>query len=118
MAKYKNIGELVAAFRKEHGMTQEDLACKININRASVAKIENSQRAVSLGEAIQLGKVFGISVDSLLNCINDEVGTENDSFVMAFRSKGIMSEQDLEEIREVEMLVDALNTQAQIYRGE
>lgn len=118
MLKFRNIGELVVAFRKENKMTQEDLAGRLNINRAAVAKIENSQRAVSLDEAIQLGRIFGISVDTLFSYIDDEVEVENNSFVMAFRSKGIMSEDDLEEIREVEMLVDALHTQAQIYRGE
>lgn len=118
MLKFKNIGELVAVLRKDNKMTQEELAGKLNINRAAIAKIENSQRAVSLDEAIQLGKIFGISVDTLFSYIEDDIEEENHSFVLAFRSKGIMSEQDLEEIREVEMLVDALHTQAQIYGGE
>lgn len=118
MLKFRNIGELVVTFRKDNKMTQEELAGQLNINRAAIAKIENSQRAVSLDEAIQLGKIFGISVDTLFSYIEDEDEVENHSFVMAFRLKGIMSEQDLEEIREVEMLVDALYTQAQIYRGE
>ena len=117
MSRFNNIGELVAVFRKENSMTQEELAGRLDINRASVAKIESSQRAVSLDEAIQLGRIFGVSVDTLFSYIEDTVSAENNSFVMAFRSKGIMNEQDLEEIREIEMLVDALHTQAQIYRG-
>ena len=118
MLKFKNIGEFVATFRKENNMTQEHLASMLGINRAGIAKIENSQRAVSLEEAIQLGKIFGISVDTLFSYIDDKSEVENNSFVMAFRAKGIMDEKDLEEIREVELLVDALHTQAQIYRGE
>jgi len=118
MLKFKNIGELVATFRKDNGMTQEELASKININRASVAKVESSQRAVSLYEAIKISKVFGVSVDTLFSFIENNSIEDDNSFVMAFSSKGIIGKEDLKEVKQIELLVDALYTQEHIYRGE
>lgn len=115
---YKNFGELVAALRKENGLTQKQLAKRLEINRATLAKIENSQRAVSLDEATQFASVFGISLDTMLSSISESENNGNTSFVMAFRSKGILDEEDMKEIKSIELLVDALALQEQIYRSE
>lgn len=117
--KFNNIGEVISSLRKQMGITQEELGNRIRLNRVAIAKIENSQRALSLEEAVNISKVFSIDVDSLFGYMNDaeDEKTEDESFVMAFKSKG-MEEKDLLEIKRIELLMDALRTQKEIFRGE
>lgn len=117
MMGLNNIGAVICSFRKQEGMTQKELGDRVGLNRVTIAKIENNQRALSLEEAINISKVFSIDVDSLYSYVID---TENNKveepFVMAFKTKG-MDDKDLLEIRRIELLVDALKTQKEILRG-
>lgn len=113
----KNIGEVISALRKEKGMTQGELGNAAGLNRVIIAKIENSQRAVSLEEAVNISRVFTINVDTLYGFIEEEKEkTEEETFVMAFKGKG-MDSTNLKEVRRIELLVDALFAQKEI-RGE
>jgi transcriptional regulator with XRE-family HTH domain len=114
----KNIGEVISALRKKNtgGMTQEELGKRTELSRVIIAKIENNQRAVSLEEAINIAKVFEIDVDTMYGFIEEKEKTEEDTFVMAFKAKG-MDQTNLIEVRRIELLVDALFAQKEI-RGE
>lgn len=117
--KFNNIGEVIGSLRKQMGITQEELGNRTGLNRVTIVKIENSQRALSLEEAVNISKVFSIDVDSLFGYINEteDEEKEDESFVMAFKAKG-MGQKDLLEIRRIELLMDALRTQKEIFRGE
>lgn len=117
--KFKNVGEVIGSLRKQNGITQEELGNRTNLSRVTIAKIENSQRAISLEEAINISRVFSIDVDTLYGYIEETEDTnkEEESFVMAFRAKG-MEQKDLWEVKRIELLMDALRTQKEIYRGE
>ena len=117
--KFNNVGEVISALRKQIGITQEELGSRTGLSRVAIAKIENSQRAISLEEAINISKIFSIDVDTLYGYIEEErhQNAEKESFVMAFRAKG-MDPKDLLEVKRIELLMDALRTQKEIYRGE
>lgn len=109
-----NIGDRIADLRKEAGMTQQQMAEIVGISRPSLAKIENSQRAISLEEGDTISKALGISLDSLIS--HDDIQKEEVSFAKAFKTKG-MNDNNLAEITKFELLFDALITQDQINRG-
>lgn len=112
-----NIGNVISALRKENGLTQEELGKKTDLNRTTIVKIENSQRAISLDEAVKIAAVFSLDVDTMYSYIqNKEEKSNEESFVIAFKAKG-MSTEHLKEIKRIELLVDALFTQKEI-RGE
>lgn len=112
-----NIGNVISALRKKKGLTQEELGNKTDLNRITIVKIENSQRAISLDEAVKIAKVFSIDVDTMYSYIqSNEEKSNEESFVIAFKAKG-MNEENLKEIKRIELLVDALFTQQEI-RGE
>ncbi|NMA83604.1 MAG: helix-turn-helix domain-containing protein [Epulopiscium sp.] len=116
--KFKNIGEVISSLRKQMGITQEELGNRVGLNRVTIVKIENSQRALSLEEAVNIGRVFSIDVDSLYGYVNNSEDEKTEEpFVMAFKAKG-MEKKDLLEIRRIELLMDALRTQKEILRGE
>lgn len=112
-----NIGNVISALRKEIGLTQEELGKKTDLNRTTIVKIENSQRAISLDEAVKIAAVFSLDVDTMYSYIqSNEEKSNEESFVIAFKAKG-MNEENLMEIKRIELLVDALFTQQEI-RGE
>lgn len=115
--RMKNIGDVISALRKEGGLTQEELGKRTGLNRTIIVKIENSQRAISLEEAVKIARVFSLDVDTMYSYIQDKEEQSNEeSFVIAFKANG-MNEENLKEIKRIELLVDALFTQKEI-RGE
>lgn len=62
----KEIGQRIAALRKRKGLSQEELARRVNISRPSLAQIELGNRTVSGLELLDLAEVLGFSIDGLL----------------------------------------------------
>jgi transcriptional regulator with XRE-family HTH domain len=56
----------IAAQRKERGLTQRQLADAIGIDPSSMSRVEKGQRAVSVGELVQLAAVLDVRVEDLL----------------------------------------------------
>ena len=111
---FNSLGEKISMLRKEAGLTQAQMAERIEMSRPSIVRIENSQRVISLEEGDAISKVLGISLDSLLTEVNNK--SDKKSFAKAFKAMG-MTDKNLAEIIKFELLLDALITQEQIYRG-
>ena len=62
----ENFGERLAALRKERGLSQEDLAEKLQLTRQTISKWETGASTPDLELLVQLAEVFDVSVDSLL----------------------------------------------------
>lgn len=52
--------------RKRHGMSQEELADRLNVTRQSVSKWEGAQSVPDLQKVVQLSRLFEVSTDVLL----------------------------------------------------
>lgn len=52
--------------RKKNGLTQEELAEKLNVSRQSVSKWEGAQSIPDLNKIIKLASIFNVSTDYLL----------------------------------------------------
>ena len=52
--------------RKSRGLTQEQLAGKMNATSTYIVKIENGQRTGSIEFSVELANCFGVSLDYLL----------------------------------------------------
>lgn len=61
------IGEKIKQVRKEEGMTQEQLAEKLIVSRAAVAKWENGNGVPDIENLKKLSQVFGMSIDELMD---------------------------------------------------
>ena len=60
------IGKRIAHFRKEKGLTQEDLAQHMGISPQAVSKWENDQTCPDISALPKLARLFGVTVDELL----------------------------------------------------
>ncbi len=59
-------GEKITALRKEQGMSQEALGEKLGLSRQAVSKWEADQAVPTMDNLMELSKLFGVPVDTLL----------------------------------------------------
>lgn len=64
----QTMGKLIAALRKEHNMTQADLATHLGVTDKAVSKWERDLACPDIALLPRLAEVFGISVDELMQC--------------------------------------------------
>lgn len=60
-------GEKLTELRKKEGLSQEELGYKLNVTRQTVSKWELGQTTPEMDKLVELGKIFNISVDELVN---------------------------------------------------
>lgn len=62
-----NLTEKLIYLRKKQGLTQVELAEKLDVSRQAVSKWESEVTVPSLDNLKTLGKFYGVSMDYLLN---------------------------------------------------
>ena len=62
----KSIGETIASLRKEKGMTQSELADKMNVTDKAVSKWERDLSCPDINTISKLADVLDVSVEELL----------------------------------------------------
>ena len=67
------LADKITKLRKKNGWSQEELAEKMNVSRQAVSKWESAQNIPDLGRILQLGELFGVTIDYLLK---DEIEEE------------------------------------------
>lgn len=63
--EYKKLGLNIAYYRKEQGLSQMQLADKIDISRTHMSRIENNDCAVSLDVIFRIAKALNIEAARL-----------------------------------------------------
>lgn len=64
------LGEKLTQARKAAGLTQADVAAKLNVSRQAVSRWESGQSKPSTERLLALGELYGVSIDQLLNTGN------------------------------------------------
>lgn len=74
------IDDNIYYLRKKAGLSQEELAEKINVSRQSVAKWENGESLPDIVKCRELSIIFGTTIDNLINySFENEDMAENES---------------------------------------
>ena len=60
------IGKRIAQLRREKGLTQEELANRMGVSPQAVSKWENDQTCPDISALPKLARLFGVTVDELL----------------------------------------------------
>lgn len=71
-----NISERIYQLRKESGKSQGELAQLLGVSRQSVSKWENGTSNPEIENLIELSKIFGVSVDQIVNYQGEESEVE------------------------------------------
>lgn len=61
------LGENLKTTRLERGLTQEQVAEKVNVNRVNIAYFESGVKVPSVAVLIAIADVLECSIDELLN---------------------------------------------------
>lgn len=69
------LSDKIVGLRKSRGMSQEELAEKLNVSRQAVSRWEMGTAMPDAGNILQLSKLFHVTTDYLLN---DEYQSDND----------------------------------------
>ena len=68
----KTIGEMISSLRKEKGMTQNELAEKMNVTDKAVSKWERDLSCPDINTISKLADILDVSVDELLQAKKKE----------------------------------------------
>ncbi|NOU96479.1 helix-turn-helix domain-containing protein [Paenibacillus sp. LMG 31456] len=71
-----NFGNRIVELRNEKRLTQEELARKLEITRASLSHYENNRREPDHGTTQKIANFFNVSVDYLLSRTKDPKASE------------------------------------------
>ena len=61
------LSEKILMLRKQHDLSQEELAEKLNVSRQAVSRWEVGSAQPDASNVLQLSKLFGVTADYLLN---------------------------------------------------
>lgn len=92
------IGKLIAKIRKQKGLTQQQLADKLNLSNKTISKWESGSGSPDISNLSALAEVLGVSVDELLKgelCGTENMETNNISSKYGYQ-KELTSEQKKE----------------------
>lgn len=64
---YYKIGQQIRKFRKAHGLSQEELAEKVNISTTHMSHIETGNTKLSLPVLVDIAAALEVRTDDLLN---------------------------------------------------
>ena len=62
----KTIGSFIAALRKAHGLTQQDVADRLNVSNKTVSKWERDESSPDLGLIPAIAEMYGVTCDEIL----------------------------------------------------
>lgn len=60
--------------RKHHGMTQEEVAERLEVSRQTIAKWETGKSVPDVNNSVALAELFGVSVEDLVKHSEEETG--------------------------------------------
>jgi transcriptional regulator with XRE-family HTH domain len=97
-------GQKISDLRKQHALSQPQLADKLSVSQSTVAMWENDKRKVNTEDLVKISRLFNVSTDYLLGNtdIKKNVTNNNDDIalddgldghkIMTYRGKEIPDE--------------------------
>ena len=67
----------LTALRKQHGMSQEQLAEKLGVSRQAVSKWERAEASPDIENLSSLAKLYNITIDRLVNGVQEQPATSD-----------------------------------------
>ena len=86
------VGEKIQFYRKEQGLSQEELGKKLLVSRQTISLWENDQTVPTIDNLIRLKEIFGISVDDILGVSEETQAVEQpkEEYRLSFTKDEVM----------------------------
>lgn len=85
----KSIGETISSLRKKKGLTQNELAEKMNVTDEAVSKWERDLSCPDVNTISRLAEVLDVSVEELLNAKEQRKTSDNSKDLIGLIFKAI-----------------------------
>ncbi len=87
-----SVGEKIQFYRKELGLSQEELGKKLLVSRQTVSLWENDQTVPTIDNLIRLKEIFGVSVDDILGVCEKSQPTEQpkEEYIFSFEKEAVI----------------------------
>ena len=79
------IGERLAELRQLHGMTQKELANRLNVSVTTISGYENGHKNPNDDIKVQIARLFNVSLDYLLGAIKEELALDRSNVLILDR---------------------------------
>lgn len=89
-------GSRLSKYRKKKGLSQEELAFKLDVSRQAVSKRERDEASPDTNNLISLAKIYGVSLDDLLYKDPDEIENKKDEEVERENKDNLKSHRNKE----------------------
>jgi transcriptional regulator with XRE-family HTH domain len=106
--KNKAIGGRLRMAREQAGLSQGQVAKMLNLHRPSVTETEAGRRKASPQELAEYARIYGVSIDWLVNVDTDENDTKRDKLQLVARKLANLKKEDLDLVLDV---LASLNTE-------
>jgi transcriptional regulator with XRE-family HTH domain len=91
-----SVADRLREARESSGLTQGQVAKKMELHRPTISEIEAGRRKVSAQELEQFAKLYGVSLDWIINGSTNQ--SVDDRVLLAARELSKMSDADLERL--------------------
>lgn len=96
---YERFGKMISDMRNELGLSQEEVASRLNLPKSTYGNYERGERKIPLPELIAMSKFFGFSVDEFINMEKSIRSIDNLTLSMRDEFEGTVFTQ--EEINQI-----------------
>lgn len=77
-------GYRLKEIREDHGLTQKDLAKKLNLSQSTIAYYESNQKLPTLENAKLIAEIFNTSLDYLLDISINRLSEDNGGYLVDY----------------------------------
>ena len=96
--KRKLIGSRLAIARKRSGLSQSQVAKKLELPRPSISEIESGRRRVAADELVMFADLYSVNMDWLAGRGEEKVDIIRDKLQLAARKVAELKNDDLEKV--------------------
>lgn len=103
------ISQRIKAFRIERGLSQEEVASKLEMSRQRYSRIESNQVQVTFKIIEKLADIFGIAIKEIT-----KVSEEKKPLNILFRENNVQGASD-EVIEKIQKILEYMNAHERLY---
>lgn len=101
----KQIASRLRSAREGAGLSQGQVARKMNLHRPTISEIEAGRRRVSAEELARFAEIYGVDINWLMGEKNAKSDPEDVRIMLAARELGKMKDEDFDRLMKVLRMV-------------
>jgi transcriptional regulator with XRE-family HTH domain len=102
----KIIGQRIKNYRKEQGLTQEELAEKSGLHSTYIGKVERNEKGITIETLIKITDALGITVEELFRYLQPNKQNQDEDIMYQIVNK--LQSKSVEQQKKILSLIDVV----------